>query len=402
MNESTKYAIWISQALGYANPKVKRIIELYKGFKEFYEGGRQEWILSGVLSPKNLQKLESTPLNVADPIINRCRELKYDIISIGDNEYPVVLQEIFNPPAALYVSGNLPNVDNRFTIAIVGTRKSSFYGVKIAYEFSYHLAKAGSIIVSGGALGIDSAAHKGSLSANGDTICVLGCGIHNNYLQQNEALRKTISETGALISEYPPDYPVNKGSFPVRNRIISALSKAALVVEAGNKSGSLITANLALEQGRDVFAVPGSINSSVSAGTNELIKVGAIPATTYRDILEAYETQYEFNEIDDNLKPIKPEDFLTKNISKQTKQVRNVKIQKASEKPFEQPKKQVDLSGLSQATQNVFNFLSEEPKHIDTIILELNLPPNQVAQALTELELVDAVTPLAGRSYCIK
>ena len=186
----------------------------------------------------------------------------------------------------LYIKGNLQLLKMQ-NISLIGCRKCSQYGKKTAYYFSYNLSKAGFNIVSGLARGIDSYSHIGCLAAKGKTIAVMGSGLDNIYPKENEQLvNEIIKQNGAIITQYPLGTKPEKNNFPARNRIISGLSKAVLVIEARAKSGTLITVDFALEQGKDVFAVPGNINSANSVGTNELIKQGAIPVCNYKDILD--------------------------------------------------------------------------------------------------------------------
>jgi DNA protecting protein DprA len=194
----------------------------------------------------------------------------------------------------LYVEGKLPPMDEKLSIAIVGTRESTPDGMWIARNLSMDLAKNDVIVVSGGAVGIDRAAHEGAMGQGGKTVCVLGCGIRYHYLMKNEKMRRNITQSGALVSEYPMDGDSKAWHFPERNRIISALSDGTVVVEAGYKSGALITADYAKEQNRDLFAVPGSILQPSSYGTNDLIKDGAIPVTTAEDILDEYRYRYGY------------------------------------------------------------------------------------------------------------
>ena len=208
------------------------------------------------------------------------------ILNIKDEEYPNKLKNIYNPPKKLYVLGNY-NILNDFTIGIVGTRRCTDYGMQIAKSFSYYLSKYGVNIISGMAKGIDSSAHIGSITGKGKTIAVLGSGFKHIYPKENIKLFNKIIETGgAVITEYEEnEYPMPE-NFPKRNRIISGLSDGVIVVEAGKRSGSLITADFALEQGRDVFAVPGNINSENSLGTNDLIKQGAKLVNCFEDCVE--------------------------------------------------------------------------------------------------------------------
>ena len=212
-------------------------------------------------------------------------DIKLETITINDRCYPMQLKQIYDAPKKLYVRGN-KEILGGFGIAIVGCRDNTKYGEIITKNLAYNLAKNGVNIISGLAKGIDSFAHIGAIYAKGRTIAVLGNSIDSIYPKENEIIaQKIIEYGGAIISEYPIGSKIEKKNFPARNRIISGLSKGVIVVEAKEKSGSLITADFALEQGRDVYAVPGSITSSNSVGTNNLIKDGAIPVTSYEDVL---------------------------------------------------------------------------------------------------------------------
>ncbi len=216
-------------------------------------------------------------------IIEICYKKSINIIPISHEEYPEMLKYIPDPPLLLYVRGIIPKFNS---IAIVGSRKASGYGVETAFKIASELVLSDITIVSGMARGIDTAAHSGALDAGGKTIAVLGCGVDIIYPPENRSIMERIIKTGAVISEYPPGSPPSTIHFPNRNRIISGMSLGTLVVEAGLKSGSLITANCALEQGRDVFAIPGNINNYNSMGTNRLIKDGAKIVLSSDDILD--------------------------------------------------------------------------------------------------------------------
>ncbi|MBO6244608.1 MAG: DNA-processing protein DprA [Clostridia bacterium] len=206
-------------------------------------------------------------------------------ITMENEKYPILLKQIYDPPKCLYAMGNIEILNNP-SIAIVGCREATEYGKKAATYFSYNLAKQNVTIVSGLARGIDSYSHIGALKANGKTIAVIGSGLDIIYPKGNEQLAKKIVEQGGtIISEYPLGTRPQKEHFPARNRIISGISQATLVIEAKEKSGSLITADFAMEQGKDVYSVPGNINSKNSVGTNNLIKDGAIPVSKFSDIL---------------------------------------------------------------------------------------------------------------------
>lgn len=208
------------------------------------------------------------------------------LCTLTADNYPSLLQNSFNPPYVLYYRGTLPATDK--LIAIVGARKATAYGKNAASMLAAALAAAGVGIVSGAARGIDTAAHQGALEQQGYTIAVLGSGVDVAYPPENKNLLASIAETGAVVSEYAPGTMAHPGHFPARNRIINALARGVVVVEAAEKSGALITADFALEEGRDVFAVPGSIFANTSKGANKLLKLGAKPVDCATDILEEY------------------------------------------------------------------------------------------------------------------
>ena len=208
-----------------------------------------------------------------------------DIISIQDKEYPKLLKEIYSPPLFLYIKGNKKILNNN-SIAIIGCREASEYGINIAKDFSYNIANQNINIISGLAKGIDSMAHLGAVKANKNTIAVLGNGLDTIYPKENYSLaQKILNSGGAIISEYPLGTKPQKEHFPERNRIISGMSNRILVVEAKEKSGTLITVDFALEQGRDVLVIPGNIGSLNSFGTNELIKQGARLVTSWEECI---------------------------------------------------------------------------------------------------------------------
>jgi DNA processing protein len=209
-------------------------------------------------------------------------------LSLSSSDYPEYLKEIFDPPTVLYYFGDVKPDD--VCMGIVGSRKSSEYGKNTAKSFASKLSQNGFAVVSGMARGIDTKAHEGALESEGKTYAIIGSGLDIVYPPENKKLMQKIIDNGAVISEFPPGTKPNPYNFPIRNRIISGMSLGVIVVEAGLRSGSLITANLALEQGRDVFAVPGNINRIINKGSNKLIKEGAKLVENIDDILEEYKT----------------------------------------------------------------------------------------------------------------
>lgn len=410
ISSNAKYWIWISLALGFNNPKVGSLNKLYDDITFFYSKGEREWRFCGILSDKDINRLSKTKLESAERVIKRCNQLGYSVLAIDDEKFPKSLLNIYAPPAVIYIEGNLPDIDNRLSIGIVGTRRATKYGLDNSYKIGYALSKYGVTIVSGGALGVDCASHRGSLAADGVTVCVRGCGINCEYLKENAEMRRAITKRGAVISEYPPDEEPKKYYFPARNRIISALSDGVLIIEAGKISGSLITANLALEQGKEVFALMGN-NSPQNEGSNNRIKEGsAIPVTDFMDILNAFDNLYATDEsVDfDNISiedieaiPVKgkspsmnkPKTF--KNINKDENTIENI-----IDNSDREIKHRTDLD-LNPTAQRVYDYISNEPVHIDDMVSDLNIPVYKVLVALTELEIKHAVKALQGRRYIL-
>ena len=409
------YWIWLSQALGYCNRKIKALFELYKDISEFYEGGEKEWKFCGILSPNDISRLHKTKLDTAEKIITQCDELGYKTIAIDEEHYPQCLLHIYNPPAVLYICGTLPDVDRILTIGIVGTRTASNYGLQNSYKIGYSLSKYGVVTVSGGALGIDCASHRGALAANGVTVCVLGCGINYPYLQENASMRQLITMRGALISEYPPDTPAKPYHFPARNRLIAALSAGVLIIESGKNSGSLITADFALDMGKELFALLGN-NSPNNEGSNERIKEGtATPITDFMDIISAFHERLEeepkpvdyisLEEVEDI--PVKGKKRTRKHLKGFKKMDTGYTIEDVldTEHPTDRVEKKPvhkDNPGVSGDAETVYRYLTAEPVHIDKISQDLGLPVYRVLSALTQLEISDLATACRGRRFVLK
>lgn len=288
-DNNKKYWVWLS-LLSKLNKNIKRNLLLkYKEPKNIYKLEKKELIENNKIGEKTAEIILDENIRLKlDRYLKEMEKNKIDIITIKDKEYPNILKEIEDFPLMLYIKGN-KNILNNKNIAIIGCRECTEYGRKAAVYFSYNLAKENITIVSGLAKGIDTYSHIGALKAGGKTIAVLGNGLDIIYPKQNEKIyEKIVKFGGAIIAEYPLGTKPEKNNFPERNRIISGMSKGVLIIEAKEKSGTIITADFALDQGRDVFAVPGNINSVNSVGTNRLIKEGATPVTNFRDVLENF------------------------------------------------------------------------------------------------------------------
>jgi DNA processing protein len=393
-----RYWIWFTQSIGYCTTKAKQLTFLYDSIEEFYLGGENEWRLSGLFSNKEIENMTKTPLSVADEIINKCNHYFYDLVCIDSPEYPECLFEIDDPPAVLYISGALPDIDDRMSIAVIGTRKASMYGIKSSYSFAYNLAKSGVTIISGGALGVDCSSHLGALAADGVTICVLGCGINYDYLRENAKMRSDITYKGAVISEYPPDTEPYSYHFPQRNRIISALSDGVLVIEAGSRSGSLITVNSALEQNpnKKIFALAGPVDSHFD-GSNKLVKNKiATLVTDYKDIIDAFENVYVTTELEVSAQPSDDVIDVIPIKGKAPKDINGLRTNDLSEIPLHK-----ENLNLSDDENKVYYAISYEPIHIDKIAEITNLPVFKILPILTTLELRELIKCVQGRSYKI-
>ncbi|AKL95493.1 DNA recombination mediator protein A [Clostridium aceticum] len=282
----------------------------------------------------------------------------FEVITILDKDYPKKLKCIYNLPYVIYMKGK-KNFDKPL-IAIVGARKSTAYGRWAAKKFAVELAEWGVGTVSGLALGIDAEGHKGTLQEKGYTVGVLGCGIDQCYPQSNYHLYKKMEEEGCILSEYGPKVQPLKHHFPARNRIISGLSDGVVVIEAGEKSGTLITVDHALQQGKDVYALPGNINNNQSKGTNKLIKEGAKILLGIEDIIEEIKCNYTLT----NLR-----------------------------------KKQELQEVLSNEEMNIFQMIKEEPLHIDRIAYKSGISISQLNTILTILELKGFICQLPGKTF---
>jgi DNA processing protein len=282
------------------------------------------------------------------------------VVTKASAEYPRSLREIYNPPILLYVWGTLTERDHQ-AISVVGSRKSSHYGLECAKKLSYQLAYAGLTVVSGLARGIDTAAHQGALAAQGRTIAVIGSGLMELYPPENQALAEKIAASGAVVSEYPMQFPPSPQTFPYRNRIVAGWGSGLLVVEAGLKSGALITANQAIEQGRMVYAVPGQIDRPTSGGTNRLIQQGAKLVTGAGDIL-------------DDLNTLFPEKSSARTAAPTV----------------------LELSAEEQA---VLDCLSSSESDLDSILEKTRLPIPKVSSTLLALELKRLVKQLPGQQF---
>lgn len=395
------YWVWLSCGLG-AGASCLDLVSYYEWNPyEIYGTTFNELFGLNVLTKKRIEKLKNFPIEKAEEILRVSKENGWKIVTPSSEYYPKNLLTLQDLPLVLFVDGDETSLANELSVSIVGARKASDYGMSVARALSSAMASVGFTVVSGGALGIDSAAHMGALDENGRTICVLGCGLGTKYLMENEELRRKIKQRGAVITEFTPFMSASRTTFPLRNRIISGLTLGTVVVEAGERSGSLITARLASEQGRDVFAVPGDLVSSSFLGTNNLIRNGARAVFSPNDILEEYCYRF-YDKL--NIKERFPDDEIIRRAQGylEAKQAEN-SVVKTEVKP-ENPKPSLKKEAPSYLTPNarkVYEFIGNEPVHVDEITLSCELGTDKILSAITELEIYGLITQLSGRRYKI-
>lgn len=356
--------LWLLESVELNLQKQHLLLDRLKTIENIYDAKREDFKNFDFLTSAETDRLLEKDLEYALMRYEMLKDKGVFILTIDSTDYPDSLRHIFLPPTVLYAKGRAIDLNARLCIGVVGTRKATAYGKSTAAYLSEELAKNGIVIVSGMALGIDTKAHEGALKAGAPTVAVLGCGVDIAYPKSNTNLLKEVEKTGMIISEYPMGTPPMKFRFPERNRIISGLSQGLLVVEADIKSGSLITARLAAEQGRDIFAVPGNINSVYSKGTNLLIKDGAKIVTSPEDIIVDYKLNYP--------------DRLNLGAKKQ---------------------KDKRLENLSNAESEILRIIAEGKANADTICERTSLAIGTVNSTLLLMELRGLVVKGAGGFY---
>lgn len=382
-----KYWLWLTQLPGLKNQSRYALLDHFGDPEEIYFTDLDQLEALQLIPSGQLACLENHALETANQILAQCQQLGYHILTLQDAAYPARLRNIYDPPCVLYIRGRLPMIDEEVCVASVGTRSATPYGITCAEKLGYGLGSGGAIVVSGLARGIDTAIIRGALRSGGVTLGVLGNGLDVIYPKENRDIYDDVAASGALISEYPPGTSPKPGHFPVRNRILSGLCQATLVVEAPDKSGALITARSAMEQGRDVFAVPGPIDVETSRGCNHLIRDGAGLVSDGWDILREYTAQYP------HLKPAKA--------------TAEPLVLGYEERQLEAAKPTGELLSLEKAKNTltddqitILQTMGDTPVVADDIIERSDLPTRRVLSALTLLELDGYVTLDSGNFYC--
>ena len=394
LSADTKSLIHLNLIPGIGNHTIRRLLAAFGSAEKSLAATSEELAQIDGLTPDVRQQLidgrSHAPLAQELELIE---QHQCHIVTINDDAYPPLLKQIHDPPVLLYIIGEFPLQDAP-SIAIVGSRSPTGYGKTISHQLSHQLAERGITVVSGFARGIDTCVHRGALEAGGHTIAVFGCGLSIIYPETNRALATEIIESGALISEFPMTMPPRGNNFPRRNRVISGLTLGTLVVEASDRSGSLITARHAAEQGREVFAVPGQIFSNVSRGTHSLINQGATLINSVDDLLDALPQDYTKILGGESPEP-------TRQPPPSKRPDKAVRPQSAEEKsaPVPQPKAELNLTPDE---QTVLSTMDASSIHIDQIARVTQLPIGKVSSLLVMLELKGVVQQLPGKQFVKK
>lgn len=397
---SLRYWVWLS-GFAYASPKARAsLIEYYGDAEKAFHAPTGEFKSIPGISASEAEMFENRDLGEADRILETCIRESIQILTLTDAAYPARLRNIYAPPVLLYVKGRLPDVDAVPSVAVIGTRKASPYGIKMGRDIAFEIAGCGGIVISGLTEGIDRAAARGCLLAGGKCIGVLGTG-HG----KPGGLQKDVIASGALVSEYPPGITPLSRFFRERNRVSSGLSHAVCVVEAPEKSGSLLFAREALDQGREIFAVPGNADAENSAGTIGLLKQGARPVVRGWDVIEEFAEIYHgtLHKPEPDLQP--PEEApppVRRDVS-QNRVMSDRKPGPDSENPIDKDKKagyidlQDQLSALSKDQLEIVTAIGRGETHIDDIIEATGMSAAKVLSQLTILEIKGYIRRSAGR-----
>ena len=395
--------LWLSLHFGAGSPIYKKLYSHFGSTQAIYDCVDADVDLIDWLASHHKRKLLDKNLDHAHEVMDWCDYYDVKIVTPSDPDYPSPLRTLDKFPAVLYYRGNLPDFEKELCISVVGTRSLTMEGQRNAYNLGFGLAKAGALVISGMAKGIDSVAQKGALYAGGSSVAVLGCGIDVIYPRENLALMEKMVRVGAVLTEYPPHTPPAGQNFPVRNRLISGLSKATVVVEADMNSGAMITARLAKEQGRELFAFPGPVNNHTSKGTNHLLSEGA--ATAAIDILEQFMDVYPQIDLSaSKLKPVfnkenkvaanteLPKDFYSNLNSPRTKHNTETVAHNVSKPAF-------DASTLDDRERLIYDSVANGKTFSIESFMELDIEVSELASIITMLEIKGAIESVPGGFY---
>ncbi len=385
-----KYLMWLSLKNEVSFGLRHKILNHFGDITSVFMADRQKYNESGFLSKKQIDALCDKDLIPCDIVLEKCERLGINVVAYYDSAYPELLRNIDDAPLILYMKGQNINLSDKLMIAMVGTRKATPYGISASEKLAFELCKNNVIIVSGMAEGIDRHAHLGALRAGGQTIAVVGCGVDICYPMSNRILRDDILATGLIISEYPPGTPVDGKNFPIRNRIISGMTYGTIVVEAPVHSGALITSRRALEQGREVFAVPGNIDSVNSSGCNRLIYEGATLISNAENVLEQFEWLN---------KTYKKVEYIPSKFASQPKKTQNENKAEEPIEPIAINKKtsNIDLSALNDVQSKIYQAIADGFTTNDEIIEQTKITASAVMSNITMLEVQGIICHKNGK-----
>lgn len=401
--------IWLAtrEALGDRGRRI--LLERFRDAEDIFFAQAEEYGVADV-SAEASASLCDKDLTQAEQILSDCKRENIHILTWQDAAYPRRLRNIADPPTVLYYKGTLPEFDGLPLIAVVGTRDASAYGLSTAKRMGYQIASCGGIVVSGMAYGVDGMAMRGALTADASVVGVLGCGADIVYPAANRALFADVEQRGCLLTEFPPGTPPIGWNFPRRNRIISGLSCGVLVVEAPEKSGALITARQAADQGRDVFVVPGNIDVESCRGSNALLRDGAIAVSSGWDILSEYQAQFP-DKIRKNTRPsvqtVYPDEIEQAQQEKPLKVAQKPKMPKekrrrAAEKTEQSDARPQPMPTLSAEEEQIVALLRQNVTLVDDIMAQTELSAGQVLACLTLLEIKGVLKRLPGKRVELK
>ena len=391
------HSLWLAERPNISDGLKAALLRQFSSPEELYYCRESELaaLEMGGMTPEALEALGDKSLDGAEKTLEICLKGGVSILTPEDPKYPDRLRALYDAPVLLYYKGTLPEFDDLPTIALVGTRKASPYGLKTAQRLGGEIAQGGGLVVSGLAEGVDAAAMLGALNQRSSVVGVLGCGIDLVYPRKNKDLYLQTECQGCILTEYAPGTPPLRWNFPKRNRIISGLSCGTVVVEAPEKSGSLLTARLALDQGRDVFVVPGNVDDPRCAGSNRLLRSGAIAVSCGQDVLAEYEGLYggklpRYSPISREEKPEKPgaKEPLKKKLSREP-------IDKAVPELYSD--RVVPGIRLSEEERKVLDAIGPGEILVDEVIAKSGLPTGKLLSLLTMLELKGAICRLPGK-----
>jgi len=404
--------IWFAHRPGVSDWMKKTLLQHFQDPEEIFFAGDHAFDHIDGITREAVAGLTDRDLQPAERIMDVCLRKNIHLLTFRDAAYPNRLKNISDPPMVLYYKGNLPDIDGSPVIGVVGTRRASCYGLDVARRMGYQISKCGGIVASGMAAGIDAKAMQGGLMGGQSVIGVLGCGVDIVYPLSNKDLFEDVRRYGCLLSEFPPGTPPNKWNFPKRNRIISGISCGVLVVEAPERSGALITANQAAEQGRDVFVIPGNIDNPACLGSNRLMRDGAMPVGCGWDVMSEYEGLFPGKVHKNDAREIpgeKPEEPASAPSEKGSAEPQSGKekektTKKVIDKEQSAPYSDVNdtLPQLSEEERILVDALKDGERLVDDVIAETGMSTGKLLGLLTMLEIKGVITRLPGKRVCLR